>query len=112
MLYPRDKEGLIDYDTIFKLVVGKLKLPISYLDELTVREIGLLAEQYQEDQEDHYEMIALAFQLGYVNANTKGENQKLFDKKPKSTQNNNTTKEKMEEDIKVLKEMFSIDNQK
>lgn len=107
MLHPQNKDGFIDYDTVFKLVVGKLNKPISYLDDLTVHEINMLAEQQQEDQEENYEMIALAVQLGYVNANTKGKNQTLFDKK--KSQNNKVTKEQKEKEVNELKKIFNID---
>jgi len=110
VLLPVLSNGFIDYDTVFKLVVGKLKLPISSLGELTVREIGLLVEQNQEDLQDHYEMIALAFQLGYVNAKTKGKNKTLFNKKSSKSKASNkaTSKEDLENEKTELLEMFKV----
>lgn len=108
-MLPVKSDGFIDYDAIFKLVVGKLKLPTSSLGDLTVHEIGLLSEQHQDDLQDHYEMVAIAFQLGFVNANTKGKNKTLFNKKSsKSNKNKKSNKEEKDKELSELMKIFNI----
>lgn len=107
--HPAKSDGFIDYDTVFKLVVGRLKLPISTLDELTYREIVLLIEQDTEDKQEYYETMALAFQLGYINAHSKGKNKKLFanNSKTGSVTMFETEEQKVNE-LDQLKKSFGI----
>ena len=79
------------------------------MSELTIHEIGLLSEQYQLEFEENYEMMALAFQLGYVNANTKGKNKVLFPKKASDSKSDRQiTHETREKELAELKEMFNL----
>lgn len=103
--YPRLSNGFIDYDELFKLAIGRLKLPLEYLDELTPHELVLLADSHHEGQKEHYEMVALAFQVGYVNAKSK----KRVEMFPKQTEQRigRITKEGKEENLSFLRDKFA-----
>lgn len=102
---PAKANGYIDYEELFKLVVGRLRMPISYLDELTYAEIVLLIEQDTEDKQEHYETMALAFQLGYTNAHTKGKNKTLFSKNKSANKSFESIEEKQQA-FNELKQLF------
>lgn len=76
---PQQSNGFIDEEEVFKLVIGTLKLPLSYLDELVPYEIGWLIENHDEKEKEHYELISYAFRVGYVSAK-EGKYIPLFDK--------------------------------
>lgn len=107
--HPAKSDGFIDYDTVFKLIVGRLKLPKSTLDDMTYREIVLLIEQDTEDKQEYYETMVLAFQLGYTNAHSKGKNKKLFanNSKNQSISKFETIEDKKRE-IEEMKKQFGI----
>ena len=87
------------------MVVGTLKCPLSYLDELTPKEIGWLIESHNEDNMDHYEMIASAVTFGYISAK-KGKKQKMF-KKRDDDKVRKITQEKKDEDMKYIENLFA-----
>lgn len=85
------------------MAIGTLRLPPHYLDELTPYELGLLMENHQEQQKEHYEMIAYAVRVGYVSAK-KGKNISMFEKEQK----NKVSKTTKEEKAKTFAELDSI----
>ena len=52
------------------------------MDELTPRELGWLIENHYEQKKEHYELVAYAFQVGYVKAKT-GKQIDMFGKNNK-----------------------------
>ena len=101
---PRNEHGFLDEKKIFQIVVGSLKLPISYLDELTPMEIGWLLEQDIEDKMQHYELISSCVQFGYVNA--KSKKQKKMFKKREEDLIKKITQEQREKEKEYIESLF------
>ena len=100
--YPIKDDGFLDEKKIFQMVIGTLKCPLNYLDDLSPLELGWLFEQHIEDKMEHYELISSSVSFGYVNANSKKQ-RKMFKKQEKEKI---ITEEEKEKDIKYLQSMF------
>ncbi|MDW0112154.1 hypothetical protein QT711_03085 [Sporosarcina saromensis] len=101
---PRKSDGFIDYDEIFKIVVGTLNRPIEDLEKLTLKQVYLLNDNHIQNQRDHYEMMAHVVRVGYVSAHSKKEI-KLF-QNSKQRSNNTVTAETREQVLKELSDEF------
>jgi hypothetical protein len=107
---PQNKQGFIDEEELFKLVVGTLKLCSltefeSYMEDVQPFQVGLLLSNHNEKQKEHYEMMAYAFQIGYYKAKT-GKKIDMFQKESKAKTERITTEQK-QEDFKALDEIFN-----
>lgn len=67
-------------DELFKIVVGKLRLPPSAMDELSLHDIKLLLEQYEQDRREFLEGIQMAVAYGIASAH-KGRLIPMFEDK-------------------------------
>lgn len=103
-LYPVNENGFIDEKKVFQVVVGTLKLPLNYLDELTAIEIGWLLENHIEQQMEHYEFIASAVSFGYISAK-KGKKVKMF-KKYDNDKVGQITQEQKEREKQYIESIF------
>jgi hypothetical protein len=81
-----------------------LKCPLSYLDELTPYEIGLLIINYNEEKMNHYEMISTAFAFGYASAK-KGKKIEMF--KKQKAEMRKISEDKRDKDKEFLLSVFS-----
>ena len=102
-LYPVDKNGFIDEKKVFQVAIGTLKLPLSYLDELSPIEIGWLLENHIEQQMEHYEFIASCVSFGYISAK-KGKKVKMFKKYDEKV--GKITKEEKEREKQYIESIF------
>ncbi len=107
-LLPRNKEGFIDQEGIFKIVYTQLRQPYGILDDLTVQEIHWLIEGYLESQREHYEMIANAMKIAGASIMS-GKDLKLFDS-PEKVGNVELSEEELrsrrEADLELLASKF------
>lgn len=103
--FPINEQGFIDEKKIFQIVIGKLKLPLSYLDELAPIEIGWLLESHIEEQMEYYEHISSAVMFGYASAQ-KGKKLPMF-KKHEKQMVKRITQEQREKEIKYLENVFA-----
>jgi hypothetical protein len=104
-LYPLNDRGEIDEKEIFKLVIGTLKCPLSYLDELTPIEIYWLVENHLENEEHKYEMISNSVWFG-THGDKKGKKQQMFPKKKKD-EVKKISKDKRDTDKEFLLNVFA-----
>lgn len=82
----------------------------SLLDELTYEEIIWLIEQDTNDKQEYFETMRVAFQVAYINVNTKGKDKTLFVSNTSSKSSSNITKEERDRELANLKQIFEIDN--
>lgn len=105
-LIPTNKQGLIDYQGVFKLVHGTLKQPIGTLDVLTVQEVSWLIEQNEVEKKDYYEMVSYSVKNAMISIMS-GKDTKMFeDKKEKEVESFTE-----EDRVKELNELSKIFNE-
>lgn len=105
---PRNKEGFIDQEGIFKIIYTQLRQPYGILDDLTIQEIYWLIEGYLESQREYYEMIANAMKIAGVSVMT-GKDLKLFES-PEKINDVEVSEEELrlrrERDLELLESKF------
>lgn len=110
-LLPRNKEGFIDQEGIFKIVYTQLRQPIGVLNDLTVEEIYWLIEGHLEGQREHYEMIANAMKVAGASIMS-GKDLKLFESPKEIIDKTNTVvsedelREQRQQEIDYLEDKF------
>jgi hypothetical protein len=107
--HPVNKQGFIDENELFKLVVGTLKLcPVyeyeMFMDDIQPFQIGLLLDNHTDNKKEHYEMVSYAFRVGYISAK-KGKSIPLFEKQ-QANKVSKVTKEQKENEFAELNAIF------
>lgn len=100
----RRSNGFIDDSDILNIIVGRMKLTYDILEKLTYPELLMLIDDYNENQKDHYEMMAYAFRVGYVSAHN-GKKIDMFGRYDTAS-TKQTSKEERDKELAYLIETF------
>lgn len=103
--HPRGSNGFIDEKKVFQLLVGTLKLPLEYMNELTFQEFSWLIESHHEKEIEHWELMAYAVQVGYARNHSKKKIE-MFEGKQNKQKTNQITKEQKEKELSMLDNTF------
>lgn len=103
---PVNKQGLIDYQGVFKLVHGTLRYPIGTLDSLTVQEVSWLIEQSEVEKMDYYEMVGYSVKTAMISV-MNGKDIKMFGDNEEEEDKKKITKEQREIELELINKKFN-----
>lgn len=95
---------MLDYDDFFVLVVGKLKLPKSAMNDLSIHELRLLLDYHEKEKQEFFIGIQRAVAFGYASAK-KG---KWIDMYKKESQSRKTTEQERAETKEYIESVFGV----
>lgn len=83
--HPQLRNKRIDEVELRNLVVieGELCSPLEYdefAERFTIADVGEMLDASTKRKQEHYEMIAVAVKVGYINAKNKGKDHTIFKK--------------------------------